>query len=115
MPGADDVGKPLQDVAQHTLETGNPVEELTRKIDTATDAVADTLISDLVPKVAATYGATKARQKRMENDIRSDVKGKVEEKKDQFIQGANLAKLDMDRKVKEAEGDAKKIAEAHDS
>lgn len=112
---ADDVEKPLQDVAQHTLETGNPVEELTRKIDTATDAVADTLISDLVPKVVATYGATKARQKRMENDIRSDVKGKVEEKKDQFIQGANLAKLDMDRKVKEAEGDAKKIAEAHDS
>ena len=112
---ADDVEKPLQDVAQHTPETGNPVEEITRKIDTATDAVADTLISDLVPKVAATYGATKARQKRMENDIRSDVKGKVEEKKDQFIQGANLAKLDMDRKVKEAEGDAKKIAEAHDS
>ena len=112
---ADDVEKPLQDVAQHTPATENAVEEITRKIDTATDAVADTLISNLVPQVSATYGVTKARQKRMENDIRSDVKGKVEEKKDQFIQGANLAKLDMDRKVKEAEGDAKKIAEAHDS
>ena len=51
--------KPLRDVAQHTPATENAVEEITRKIDTATDAVADTLISDLVPKVAATYGATK--------------------------------------------------------
>lgn len=75
---ADDVEKPLQDVAQHTPATENAVEEITRKIDTATDAVADTLISDLVPQVSATYGVTKARQKRMENDIRSDVKGKVE-------------------------------------
>ena len=50
---ADDVEKPLQDVAQHTPATENAVEEITRKIDTATDAVADTLISNLVPQVSA--------------------------------------------------------------
>lgn len=74
------------------------------------DTVKETVKQQVVAPVANAYEAKKATQSRMEKQVEREIEHKFEQLHGDYVQQANIAKAELERKQKEAETPAEATA-----
>lgn len=88
----------ITNIAENSSFSG--VEESMKKL---ADLVKETVKHDVVAPVADAYKVKKGTQNRMENQVERDIDRKFEEIQGDYIQQANIAKAELEKKQKKAE------------
>ena len=83
------------------------VEQSMKKL---VDTVKETVKQQVVAPVANAYEAKKATQSRMEKQVEREIEHKFEQLHGDYVQQANIAKTELERKQKEAETPAEVMA-----
>ena len=98
-----DVAPALSSLAKMGKEEAPEVQKVAAAVDTVADALVRTTTDHVVAKVTESNLVTKAETNRIERDIKNQIEKKAEAAKADFKQAAQIAKVNLDHKIRAAE------------
>lgn len=85
--------------------TSSDFGEVSKQIKNLTTAVSDKLKQDIVAPLAESYDITAGAKGKLEKQVQTEVERKFEKLRGDFEQQARIAKVELERKQKEAESE----------
>lgn len=98
-----------------TVSVDPDTDAVSKKIDDIIGKVKETVKTTFVAPVAEQYEIKKSAQKRIEGQVDTAIERDLSRVRDDYIQQAKIAKAELDRKRKDAEGNTAEIKKAEDT
>ena len=111
----EDMTSDLQPAVEAVV--GGPTDAVKRQVQDVIDTVTDTIKKKIVTPIVDSYDVKKGTQNRIEREVEREIENTFQRIQDDYIQQANIARVEFERKRDEAETEtqAKKAEEEYDA